>query len=247
MDLPWLTTQHMAIFRGTVLINHYSQTDPGGPMPQRTTLRELQVQALPQAFAAACKKWSSCDESHCSAIHVDVMQIQMTSITNAAADMSCYGPAGRCYSRAIIRSLEGISVPGTIRAFWRCRFLKNSSDAGIGFWGRAAQLFIRKSSTLDFVLGFKSFTGARKSRCPETARDPASLPRRVPASTHESDPDGERPPPPDFRGWKDGCSLGISRLASGPSSSFCKVVTMPPEVCVSFLLHVCEVGHEAPQ
>jgi len=34
---------------------HYFQS-PGGPMPQRTTLRELQVQVLPQAFGAALQK-----------------------------------------------------------------------------------------------------------------------------------------------------------------------------------------------
>ena len=34
---------------------HYFQS-PGGPMPQWTTLRELQVQVLPQAFGAALQK-----------------------------------------------------------------------------------------------------------------------------------------------------------------------------------------------
>mmetsp|Transcript_73967 Transcript_73967/g.149598 ORF Transcript_73967/g.149598 Transcript_73967/m.149598 type:complete len:245 (+) Transcript_73967:23-757(+) len=142
-----------------------------------------------------CKNWPSCDESNCSAIHVDVMQIRMTLIINAADDISCYGPddieTGICYSRAIIRSFEGISVPAIIRALRHCRFLKillvPELDSEVG------KFYITEIiNTLDFVPGLQVIYRDQEA---EMARDPVSLPSRVPAVTRESDSDGERPPP----------------------------------------------------
>ena len=57
----------------------YFQTNPGGPMPQQTTLRELQVQVLPQAFGAALQKlaimrWEQlpCNPCWCNADSYDL-------------------------------------------------------------------------------------------------------------------------------------------------------------------------------
>ena len=141
-----------------------------------------------------CKNWPSCDESNCSAIHVDVMQIRMTLIINAADDISCYGPddieTGICYSRAIIRSFEGISVPAIIRALRNCRFLKMLVVPELDF--EVGQFYIKEIiNTLDFVPGLQVIYRDQEA---EMARDPVSLPSRV-AVTRESDSDGERPPP----------------------------------------------------
>ena len=124
----------------------------------------------------------------------------MTLIINAADDMSCYGPddieTGICYSRAIIRSFEGISVPAIIRALRHCRFLKILVVPELDF--QVGQFYIMEIiNTLDFVPGLQVMYRDQEVEMP---RDPASLPRCVPAPTHESDSGGERPPPPDFRG-----------------------------------------------
>ena len=120
-----------------------------------------------------CKNWPRCDKSNCSAIHVDVRKIGMTLIINAADDMSCYGPddieTGICYSRAIIRSFEGISVPAIIRALRHCRFLKILVVPELDF--QVGQFYIMEIiNTLDLSLGSKSCTGTKKSRCLETLR-----------------------------------------------------------------------------
>eukprot|EP00435_Cladocopium_sp_Y103_P072083 s1276_g39.t1 len=146
-----------------------------------------------------CNKFPSCDERNCSAIHVDVKQIRLTLRINAADDMYCYGPddteTGARYSRAIIRSFEGISVPAIIRALRHCRFLKVLEVPELDF--EVGQFYIMEIiNTLDFVPGLQVKYRDQEVEMP---RDPASLPRRVPASTHESDSDGERPPP-DFMG-----------------------------------------------
>ena len=124
----------------------------------------------------------------------------MTLIINAADDMSCYGPddieTGICYSRAIIRSFEGISVPAISRALRHCRFLQMLAVPELDF--EVGQFYILEIiNALDFVPGLQVIYSDQEVEMP---RDLASLLRVVPALRDESNSDGERPPPPDFRG-----------------------------------------------